>query len=64
MEDITDAGYLHAKRVYKDFEIKNQENIMICKLKVIHYCQLMSLRDFRNICLKIYEIDPAKNFLA
>ena len=23
MEDITDAGYLHAKRVYKDFEIKN-----------------------------------------
>ena len=22
MEDITDAGYLHAKRVYKDFEIK------------------------------------------
>ena len=24
----------------------------------------MSLRDFRNICLKIYEIDPAKNFLA
>ena len=22
MEDITDAGYLHAKRIYKDFEIK------------------------------------------
>ena len=23
MEDITDAGYAHAKRVCKDFEIKN-----------------------------------------
>ena len=23
IEDITDAGYVHAKRVCKDFEIKN-----------------------------------------
>ena len=23
MEDIADADYAHAKRVYKDFEIKN-----------------------------------------
>ena len=23
MEDITDADYVHAKRVYKDFEIKH-----------------------------------------
>ena len=23
MEDITDAGYTHAKRVCKDFEVKN-----------------------------------------
>ena len=23
MEDITDADYTHAKRVFKDFEIKN-----------------------------------------
>ena len=23
MEDITDAGYMHAKKVFKDFEIKN-----------------------------------------
>ena len=25
MEDITDADYVHAKRVCKDFEIKNLE---------------------------------------
>ena len=23
MEDITDSDYVHAKRVFKDFEIKN-----------------------------------------
>ena len=37
-EDITDANYVHAKRVCKDFEIKISENIMICMFRVIHYC--------------------------
>ena len=35
MEDITDADY--AKGVYKDFEIKDLENIKIFIFKVIHY---------------------------
>ena len=35
MEDITDADY--AKEVYKDFEIKDLENIKIFIFKVIHY---------------------------
>ena len=35
MEDITDADYMHTKRVCKDFVIKNFVNIMICK--VMHY---------------------------
>ena len=34
-EDIADAGYAHAKRVCKDFEINNQ---VICMFKTIHYC--------------------------
>ena len=38
MEDITDADYTHTKRVCKEFEIKNLENIMICMFEVIHYC--------------------------
>ena len=37
MKDITDADYMHAKKVCNDFEIKIQVNIMICILKVIHY---------------------------
>ena len=41
MEDITDADYKHTKRVCKDFEKKNQENIMIYMFKAIHYCKRM-----------------------
>ena len=32
MEYITDAGYAHAKRVYKEFEIKNLEEILLINL--------------------------------
>ena len=32
---------------------------MICMFKAIHYCQLI-YEDFRNMCLEIYELDPAK----
>ena len=36
MEDITDSDYNHAKRVYKDFEIKIWVNIMF--LKTLEKC--------------------------
>ena len=39
MEDITDADYVHAKRLCKDFEIQNLgEYHDVCSFKVIHYC--------------------------
>ena len=46
MED-TDADYTHAKRVSKDLEIKNLENIMISMFKVIHCCWQMYLRTLK-----------------
>ena len=60
MEDITDAGYVHVKRVCKDFEIK--------RLREYHNLYVQSdilllaevFENFRNICLEIYELDPAK----
>ena len=60
MEDITVAGYVHAKRDFKDFEIK--------KLREHHdlYVQSNTLllvdvfENFQNMCLEIYELDPAK----
>ena len=60
MEDITDANYAFAKRVCEDFEIK--------KLEAYHdlYVQSNTLlladvfENFQDICLKFYELDPAK----
>ena len=60
MEGITDADYAHAKRACKDFERNS--------LGEYHdlYVQRDSLllanvsENFRNMCLKICELDPAK----
>ena len=64
MEGVTDADHVHAKRVYKDVEIKN--------LREYHdfYVQSDTLlladvfENFRNMCLEIYELDPTKCFAA
>ena len=60
MEDITDADYMHAKRVCKNFEIKN--------LGEYHYLYFKSdtllladvFENFRKMYLKIYHLDPVK----
>ena len=44
MEDITDTDYRHANKVFKELELKN----------------LGEYHDyFRNMCIKVYELDPA-----
>ena len=60
LEDITDADYSHAKRFCKDFELK--------KLGEYHdlYVQSNTLlladvfANFQNMCLQMYELDPAR----
>ena len=60
IEDIADANYAHAKRVCQDFEMQ--------KLGEYHdlYFQSDTLlladvsENFRNVCINIYELDPAK----
>ena len=63
MEDITDADYAHAKRVCKDFDIKHLEQYHDLYVQ----SNILLLPDvsenFRNMCLEIYELDPA-NFLS
>ena len=44
MEDITVAGYMQAKRVCKDFEIKNLGEYHDFYLKNDQYSQLMFLK--------------------
>ena len=60
IEEMTNADYTHAERVCKNFEIKIQQTILICLLKVIRYLIADVFGKFRNICFEIYELGPAK----
>ena len=52
MEDITDADYVHAKKVCKDFEIKNLgEYDLYVQSDTLLLVDV--LENFRNMCLKI-----------
>ena len=60
IEESTDADYVHANRVCKDFEIKNLGEYH--DLYVQRDALLLAdvFQNFRNSCLEIYELDPAK----
>ena len=60
MEDIADANYMHGKKVCKDFEIKNLGEYHDLHLKSDTLLLADVSEKFRKMCLKIYEIDPAK----
>ena len=60
MEDIADANYMHGKKVCKDFEIKNLGEYHDLHLKSDRLLLADVFEKFRKMCLKIYEIDPAK----
>ena len=64
MEDITDADYMHAKRVCKDFEIKNLGEYHDLFLKRDPLLLADVFENFRKMCLKIYYLDPVKFFSA
>ena len=60
MEDVTDTDYTHAKRVCKDFEISHLEEYhdLYIQRNILLLADIFE--NFRNICLQIYELDPAK----
>ena len=59
MEDITDADYANAKRVCKDFEIRNLGECH--DLYVQRDALLLTVFEkFRNMCINIYKLDPPK----
>ena len=62
MEDITDADYVHAKRVCKNFIIKILGEYY--DLYVLSDALLLAdiFENFRKMSLEIYERDPAKSF--
>ena len=60
MKDITDADYAHAKRVCKDFEIKNLGEYHDFYVQSDTLLLSDVFENFKNMCIKIYEPDPAK----
>ena len=60
MEDITDADYAHAKRVCKVFEIKHLGEYHDLYVQVDTLLLADVFENFRNMRLKIYDLDPAK----
>ena len=60
MKDITDADYVHTKGVCKDFEIKNLGEYHDLYVQSNTLLLTDVFENFRNMCLKIYEVDPAK----
>ena len=69
MEDINDVDYAHAKRVFKDLKIRNLGDYydfwfwLIIMIIIYVQSDAFLLADvfgnFKNMCLKIYELDLA-----
>ena len=60
MQDITDADYARTKRVCKDFKIRNLGGYPDFYVQSGTLLLADVFEDFRNMCLEIYELDPAK----
>ena len=60
MEDTTDADYMHAKRLCKDFEIKHlsEYHDLYLKNDTLHLADVLEI--FRKMWLNIYHLDPGK----
>ena len=60
MEDIADADYVHAKRVCKDFEIKDLGKYHDFYVQSDALLLANVFENFGNICIKLNELDYAK----
>ena len=59
MEDITDTDYRHANKVFKEFKLKNVGEYHDLYVQSDTLLLADVFENFRNICIKVYELDPA-----
>ena len=63
MEDITDVNHRHAKRVFKNLSNKNLGDYPDLYVQIDTLLLTDVFQNFRNMCIKVYELDPA-HFLS
>ena len=63
-QEITDQGYDHSKLIWKEDKIKNlgQYHDLYLKIDVLLLAEIFE--NFRNVCLKNYELDPAHYYTS
>ena len=59
MEDITDADYRHAKKVFKEFKLKHLGEYHDLYVQSDTILLADVFENFRNMCIEVYELDPA-----
>ena len=60
IEEATDSDHMHGERVCKDFKIKNLGEYHDLYLTKDTLLLDDVFEDFREICLKTYQLDPVK----
>ena len=63
MEDITDVAHRHAKRVFKSLNKKNLGDYHDLHVQSDTLLLADIFENFRNMCIKVYELDPV-HFLS
>ena len=59
-EDITDAGCVHGKRVFKDFQIKSLREYHDLYVQSNTLLLAYAFENFRNMPFKIHDFDASK----
>ena len=63
MENITDIDYRHANKIFKKFKLKNLSNYHDLYVQSDTLLLADVFENFRNMCIEIFELDPA-HFLS
>ena len=63
MEDFTDTDYRHANKVFKKFKLKHLSDYHDLYVQSDTLLLADVFENFRNTCIKVYELDPA-HFLS
>ena len=60
LEDITDKDYEHVQKVWEIFEIKNRGGYYDLYVQIDTLLLADVFENFRDTCIKMYELDPAQ----